>query len=118
MRSESANAYFEQKKQLLAQCIEISEAVFGCLESEEDLQGLLSRREHVLLQLKLLEETCEQKIKVSCSKSQKEQLDQQVTLLLAMDRDAAVSISANQKILLAEIKENKKRQQIANYTNP
>jgi uncharacterized iron-regulated protein len=118
MRSEAANAYYEQKIKLLAQCIKLSEEVFGCLDSEEDLQGFLSRRKHVLLQLKLLDENSDHEVMLSCSKAQKEQIDQQVTLLLAMDRDIAKSISANQKTLLEEIKENKKRQRIANYATP
>ena len=118
MPSEPVNAYFEEKAKLLTQCIKISEEVLGSLESEEDLHTLILRRENVILQLKTLEEACDQGTKNSCSKPQKEQIDQLVSLLLAMDKDASDSISTRQKKLLEDIKENKKRQQIANYTKP
>ncbi|MDD2296124.1 MAG: hypothetical protein PHT29_08095 [Eubacteriales bacterium] len=118
MYSKPASAYFEQKTKLLMQCIEISEELFGCFESEGDLQAILTQRGNVLSELKKLEETLGQEAANSCSDAQKEQIDQQVTLLLAMDRDIARLIASSKKILLEEIKENKKRQQIANYANP
>lgn len=118
MLSDHVNAYFNQKAELLKQCIKISEEILSTLESEEDLQTILSRREAVILRLKMLEEACDQGIKDLCTQSQKKQMDQQVKLLLAMDREATESISARQGKLLEAMKANKRKQQIANYINP
>lgn len=118
MQLEPSNAYFDKKINLLKQCTKISEQVLGSLQSEEELHRLVSQREDTLLQLKQLEETCGQAMKNACSTSQNKRIDEQVTLLLAISKDAAGAICATKEVLLEEIKDNKKRQQIANYDKP
>ena len=118
MESTRTQDYFMRKTELLGQCIAVGERLVGSLRSEDLLPGLLLQREDLINQLELLERDFTREEKAACSLLQKEQLDRQVHILLAMDRDTADAICKIQVGLLAEIKENKKRQQIANYSKP
>lgn len=118
MESIRTKDYFIRKTDLLGQCIAVSESLFGSLRSEDLLPGILLQREDLINRIEILERDFKQEEKTACAPHQKEQLDRQVQLLLAMDRDMADAICKIQVDLLAEIKENKKRQQIANYSRP
>lgn len=109
------NGYFEQKRNLLKDCITLSENILSSISDIDHVNQLLEQRmEKISLLQKLDGEYGSMMEKLP--ENQKAQIDQMVSLLLGLDRDAAKKIRLEQEELKKLMKVNTQNQKLANYT--
>ncbi|MGI6727414.1 MAG: hypothetical protein ACOX4P_02480 [Anaerovoracaceae bacterium] len=119
MKCNDSNEFFSKKIRLLKRCLFISEELLSSIDDWESLEYILSQRENVILELKELEESSDEKIKNSCTQSENKQIIQIISLLLDMDKDATRLIKENKDKLLHSMKTNLQEQRVVNYSpNP
>ncbi|MDD4564735.1 MAG: hypothetical protein PHE79_04585 [Eubacteriales bacterium] len=107
--------YFQQKKNLLDQCLRLSEELLSSLESWELLPDILNRREEVIHQLDELEKKTGKEAAASLSLEKKQELDLLTKLILELDKDCACKIHAEQQSILNSLKKNIKGQKLVQY---
>ena len=95
---------------LLDQCLTLSEELISSIENWETLPDLLSRRETVILELKELEER-----ETFLSEEMRREIQQTVSLILDLDRDAAALIRKEQQNIMDSMKTNIKEQKFIQY---
>ncbi|MDD2216663.1 MAG: hypothetical protein PHE41_08900 [Eubacteriales bacterium] len=117
MELKDRDEIFNLKIALLSQCVSISEELLSNLEEEEECVQILSKREDIILELKALEESLNDKTKAICTKAQETKINHYVELLMDMNEDAIRLIQKRQSELLLSMKVNKNEQKILNYTS-
>ena len=119
MKLIDRNQIFDLKIALLSQCVSISEELLSNLEEEkeEECVQILSKRDNIILELKLLEESLDDECKAICTKAQETKINHYVKLLMDMNEDAIRLIQKKQGELLLSMKVNINEQKILNYTS-
>jgi hypothetical protein len=110
-----SNSYFEQKRNLLKDCITLSENILSSISDMEQVNQLLEKRMEKINLLQKLDGDCGFMMD-SLPGKQKTQIDQMVGLLLGLDRDAVKKIQLEQTELKKLMKINTQNQKLANYT--
>ncbi len=108
-------SYFEQKRNLLKDCITLSENILSSISDVDHVNQLLEQRMEKISLLQKLDREYGAMMK-ELPGSQKTQIDQMVSLLLGLDRDAAKKIQLQQEELKKMMKINMQNQKLANYT--
>jgi len=112
-----SNEYFEQKRNLLKECVSISEDILSNIADIDKVNSLLSSRSEKIGQLQTLEETADGKAHMmALPDREKAQIDQLIALLLGLDRDTAKKIKSAQEDLKKSMKVNTQNHKLANYT--
>jgi hypothetical protein len=112
-----SNEYFEQKRNLLKECVSISEDILSNITDIDKVSSLLSFRSEKIGQLQKLEEAADGKtLMKALPDKQKSQIDQLIALLLGLDRDTAKKIKSDQEDLKKTMKVNTQNHKLANYT--
>ena len=115
MSINTAYEYLQQKKALLKQCLNLSEELIGSIEEWDSVPDIISQREVLIQQLKVLEDSTKPSIKASLTKEMKQELDQMIKLILDLDKDAAKLIRKEQKAIMESLKTNTKGQKLIQY---
>lgn len=100
---------------LLDQCLTLSEELISSIENWETLPDLLSRRETVILELKELEDGAGPERETLLSEEMRREIQQTVSLILDLDRDAAALIRKEQQNIMDSMKTNIKEQKFIQY---
>lgn len=116
MSINTAYEYLQQKKALLKQCLNLSEELIGSIEEWDSVPDIISQREVLIRELKVLEDSTKPSIKASLTKEMKQELDQMIKLILDLDKDAAKLIRQEQKTIMESLKTNTKGQKLIQYT--
>lgn len=115
MGINTAYEYLQHKKALLKQCLNLSEELIGSIKEWDSVPDIISKREVVIQQLKMLEDSTKPSIKASLTKEMKQELDQMIRLILDLDKDAANLIREEQKLIMDSLKTNTKGQKLVQY---
>jgi hypothetical protein len=115
MSINTAYEYLQQKKALLKQCLNLSEELISNIEEWDSVPDIISKREIVIRELKVLEDSTKPSIKASLTKEMKEELNQMIRLILDLDKDAASRIREEQKGIMDSLKTNTKGQKLIQY---
>lgn len=108
----SSNDYFIQKEALLKECVSLSEDLLSSIHDVDVVNRILSARSEKIRQLQELDDTCDS---ASLSTDQKSQINQIVSLLLGLDRDAIKQIKADQTDVMNEMRANTQNHKMIGY---
>lgn len=111
----STYEYYRQKKDLLAQCLRLSEEMISGIENWELVPDILSRKEAAVLQLKYLEDTVDPGTKASLSQEMKLELDSTIKLIQDLDQDTIQLIRKEQQYVKGSLKANIAGQKLMQY---
>lgn len=115
MNSNISNQYYQQKKILLKQCLQLSEELIGSMEDWDSIPDIMLRKEAAILQLKELEESTVPSVKASLSQEMKLELDQAIKLIQDLDHDTVKLISKEQQNIKDSLKANINGQKLIQY---
>jgi len=99
----------------LKQCLNLSEELISSIEEWDSVPDIISKREVLIGELKVLEDSTKPSIKASLAKEMKQELDQMIKLILDLDKDAAKLIREEQKAIMESLKANTKGQKLIQY---
>ena len=116
MNDLDSNEYFIQKRTLLKECVSLSEELLSNIGDWDAVNGALERRSEKIRQIKALDDACGKAPAEFWQQSQKAEIDQTVSLLLGLDRDAMKLIKDAQTDLKNSMKTNTKEHKLASYT--
>jgi len=116
MHLNKTNEYYLQKINLLKQCLNLSEELMSSLIDWESLDGILSKRENIINQLQVLDQTVDKEIVDSCTQDQIFQIDNLIKLIVAFDKDTSKLIENEQTMIMQSIKTNLLEQKLMSYT--
>lgn len=111
-----SNEYFNQKRALLKECVSLSEELLGNIGDLDAVNNALEKRSEKIRQIQALDDVCRKDLADSWSQAQQTQIDEIVSLLLGLDRDAIKTIKEEQTVLKNSMKVNTKGHKLANYT--
>lgn len=117
MSITTSNEYYENKKALFRQCLNLSEELISSIEDWESVPDIVTRREEVISQLKELEETTDKITASSLSMDRKKELDQMLKLILDLDKDATKLIRKEQQNIMSSLKTNTQGQKLMQYAS-
>jgi hypothetical protein len=109
------NDYYSKKMSLLKQCLSLSEEFISSLDDWESLEGFLLKKNKVLSEIELLEQSFGKDIMSRCSKDQRKEIDQLITLILKLDQESEKLIRKEQDQVLNSIKTNVQEQKLVQY---
>lgn len=115
MNSNISIQYYQQKKILLKQCLQLSEELIGSMEDWDSVPDIMSRKEAAILQLKELEESTVPGVKASLSQEMKLELDQVIKLIQDLDHDTVKLIRKEQQNIKDSLKANINGQKLIQY---
>lgn len=115
MDNNLSKEYFQKKKELLKQCLHLSEELIGSLEDWDSVPDIMSRKEASILQLKALEETTGSNVKASLSPEMKLELDLTIKLIQDLDKDTVNLIRKEQQKIKDSLKANINEQKLVQY---
>ncbi|HVI42109.1 MAG TPA: hypothetical protein VM577_15765 [Anaerovoracaceae bacterium] len=107
--------YYSNKMALLKQCLMISEDFISSLENWESLNDILAKKNEVITEIELLEQSYGKDIMDKCSQEQREEIDQLIKLILNLDQEAVKLIQKGQDTVLSSIKTNVQEQKLIQY---
>lgn len=116
MNDMDSNEYFEKKKALLKECVSLSEEMLSNISKIDTIKSILVRRSEKIRLLQDLEVSCGKAMGDSLSEKQKAQINQVVSLLLALDRDTSKKIRTEQVNLKILMKVNTQNHKLMGYT--
>jgi len=109
------NEYYNKKKALLQQCLDISGKLPGSVEDLDFVTNILSEREALLLELKELEETTEAGEKSLLSPESKQELDQIIGQIRDLDEELVKLLRREQEKILDSLKANAQGRKLTQY---
>lgn len=112
MSGMSSNDYFIQKEALLKECVSLSEELLSNIHDIDAVNRILYARSEKIRQLQELDDACDP---ASLSSKQKSQINQIVSLLLGLDRDAIKEIKGEQANVMNAMKANTKNHKMVGY---
>ena len=118
MHPRDHNKYFIHKIALLKRFLNISEEFLSNLEDWESYEDHLAKRDAVIDELQELDKTFGNEVIRSCSYSQRQEIDRMINLVLAVDKDIAVSIDKSRQQTLESMKTTIMEKKITGYVNP
>lgn len=107
-----SNDYFTQKKALLKECVSLSEDLLSNIQDISAITEILSKRSEKISQLQKLDDTYKNEILTDLQKSQ---INQMVSLLLGLDRDATRKIKEEQVDVKHDMKVNTQNHKMVGY---
>jgi hypothetical protein len=107
--------YFERKKNLLNECISMSEDMLSDYSDIDSINSILSIRSEKITALQELEDASKNGVGL-LSETQKAQINRIIDLLLDLDRDVEKKIKTAQSELKNEMKINTQNQKLISYT--
>ncbi|HPO04876.1 MAG TPA: hypothetical protein PLV37_05115 [Bacillota bacterium] len=113
--SDRHSDYYSNKMVFLKQYLHISEELLSSIENWESYDIHLAAREAVLEDLQELEEAYSSEDAHSCTEDEKDRIDQMISLILALDKDIAASISDIRLKTLESIKTAAMEKRITDY---
>lgn len=117
MNANASNEYFSIKITMLKQLLRLSEELISSLEDWESMDGILKKREVVIHNLQLHDESYGKSVLESCTQDQKSQIDQLVNLILNIDKDASKMIRDEKENIIQAIKTNIQEQKLVHYNS-
>lgn len=109
------NSYYQKKKDLLAQCLALSEDLISGLEEWDEIPGIMERKEALVLQLKALEDSTSDEVKSALSPVQKQELNQSIKLILDLDRNTVERVRKEQQEIKSSLKVTVNEQKVMQY---
>jgi len=116
MNDMDSNEYFSQKRAFLKECVTLSEELLSNIGDLDAVNETLTKRSKKIQQIKDLDDACGKEMADSWSESQKTQINQIVSLLSGLDRDAVRLIKEEQADLKNTMKVNAQNHKLMNYT--
>ena len=107
--------YFSNKISLLEQCLGLSEELISNINNLESLDGILLKRQSVIEKIQYLDTASEKGEMESCSTSQKEQIQQVLSIILSLDQDARRLLLKEQEKTTRLMKNNIQGQRVIGY---
>ena len=108
----SSNDYFIQKEALLKECVSLSEDLLSSIHDVDVVNSILNQRSEKIQQLQDLDDACDS---ASLSAEQKSQVNQIVSLLLDLDRDAIKEIKKDKADVMNAMKSNTQNHKMIGY---
>lgn len=115
MTDMDSQDYFERKKNLLNECISMSEDMLSDYSDIDSINSILSIRSEKITALQELEDASKNGVGL-LSETQKAQINRIIDLLLDLDRDVEKKIKTAQSELKNEMKINTQNQKLISYT--
>ncbi len=112
------SSYYQKKKDLLAQCLTLSEDLISGLEEWDEIPSIMERKEALVLQLKALEDSTSDEIKSALSPAQKQELNQSIKLILDLDRNTVERVRKEQQEIKSSLKVTVNEQKVMQYAQP
>ncbi len=110
------NQYYEKKLSLLKECVLLSDEIRSNIDEISVVNGYLDQRASVIHNLQILKESYGKVLEPQLSDTQRNTLDQRVSLLLSLDRDTAKKLKISQDELKSNMKTNTQTHKLINYT--
>ncbi|MPN49472.1 hypothetical protein SDC9_197093 [bioreactor metagenome] len=85
------------------------------IEDWEAIPDIVTKREALIQELKVLEEAVGAPVKAALTRELKQELDQTIRLILDLDKDATTLIRKEQQDVLNSLKTNTKGQKLMQY---
>lgn len=109
------SSYYQKKKDLLAQCLALSEDLISGLEEWDEIPEIMERKEALILQLKALEDSTDDEVKSALSPSQKQELNQSIKLILDLDQNTVERVRKEQQEIKSSLKVTVNEQKVMQY---
>lgn len=112
------NSYYQKKKDILAQCLALSEDLISGMEEWDGVPAIMERKEALILQLKALEDSTDDEVKSTLSPAQKQELNQSIKLILDLDQNTVERIRKEQQEIKSSLKVTVNEQKVMQYAQP
>jgi hypothetical protein len=113
--NNSCGKYFESKMDIFARLIKVNEEFLSGVDDWESYDNHLSKRDDLIGELKELDDNYGQEIISSCSKEQRDELDNSLNLIIALDKDIASSMEKIRLETLDTMKSTTMTKKITDY---
>lgn len=107
--------YYNDRIACIRQAIRINEEFLSSADDWESYESFLDKRDNVIDRLKALDDAYGQGAILQCTKEQRDEMDDALNLVLALDKDITEAINKERMETLASMKATSVNKKIAGY---